>query len=179
MALSFEFSDFANDYNFHHVTSSRRSNGLAERTVQTVKKLFRESQDGYMSLLSYRVTPLPFCCMSPAELLMGRHLRTNVPVLTNQLIPCWESLNKFKQLDKQHKHRQAKNFNQQHHAKELPLLPDDCEVWVTSGSQPVPERIDTLADTLRSYVVRTPTGQIRRNLQMMNSNNQPNPLQGN
>ena len=36
------FSDFAAQYGFHHVTSSKKypeSNGLAERSVQTVKSL--------------------------------------------------------------------------------------------------------------------------------------------
>ena len=46
--------------------------------VKTVKKLL---EDIYMALLSYRATPLPWCGLSPAELLMGRKIRTDVPQL--------------------------------------------------------------------------------------------------
>ena len=56
-----EFSDFARAYELKHVTSSPlypQSNGHAERSVQTVKKLLRESEDPDLSLLVYRSTPL-------------------------------------------------------------------------------------------------------------------------
>ena len=64
-----EFSKFAAEYNFYHETSSphfAQSNGQAERTVQTMKNLLRESTDPYMALLTYRSTPLPWCGLSPA-----------------------------------------------------------------------------------------------------------------
>ena len=76
---SHEFSQFANSYGFSHMTSSPhypQSNGQAERTVQTVKRLLKRSKDPYMALLSYRATPLPWCNLSPTELLMGRRIRT-------------------------------------------------------------------------------------------------------
>ena len=55
-----EFQDFATTYRFHHITSSPhfpQSNGLAERTVRTVKKLLQGSKDPFMALLSYHTTP--------------------------------------------------------------------------------------------------------------------------
>ena len=57
-----EFAKCAAEYNFHHVTSSPhfpQSNGQAERTVQTMKNLLKESSDQYMSLLTFRSTPFP------------------------------------------------------------------------------------------------------------------------
>ena len=64
---SHEFAAFAKAYQFQHITSSPlfpQSNSQAERMVQTIKKLFRKSDDIYQGLLSYRSTPLPWCNLS-------------------------------------------------------------------------------------------------------------------
>jgi len=45
--------------------------------------------------------------------------------------------------------------------QELSSLPYDSEVWVTSSNHPIPGRVVTSADTPRSYLVETPSGQIR------------------
>ena len=81
-----EMAEFGELYGFHHHTSSPhypQANGQEERAVRTVKGLLKQSADPYMALLSYRATPLPFCGLSPAELLMGRricdHLWENRP----------------------------------------------------------------------------------------------------
>ena len=93
-----EMKEFASKYNFIHTTSSPhypQSNGLAERTVKTVKKLIADSPDPHLALLSYRSTPLPWCELSPAELLMGRRLQTDVPQTKTQLIPNWPHIENF------------------------------------------------------------------------------------
>ena len=57
-----EMKEFADIYGFTLVTSSphyAQSNGLAERTIQTVKALLQKSSDPYMALLSFRATPIP------------------------------------------------------------------------------------------------------------------------
>lgn len=80
------FKAFAAEYGFVHITSSPKfpqSNGEAERAVQTVKNLTKAS-DPYLALLTYRATPLQNG-YSPAELLMGRRLRTAVPALPTLL----------------------------------------------------------------------------------------------
>ena len=80
-----EFQNFAEEYDFQHVTSSplyAQSNGKAEKGVHIVKNLLKKAQesgsDPYLALLSYRASPLEHG-MSPAELLMGRRLRTTLP----------------------------------------------------------------------------------------------------
>ena len=60
------------------------------------------------------------------------------------------------------------DYNRRHRARELPALPDDSEMWVTSSNRPVPGRVITPVETPRSYLVETPSGQIRRNQQHLN-----------
>ena len=64
-----------------------QSNGKAEKGVHIVKQLLKKAQesnsDPYLALLSYRASPLEHG-MSPAELLMGRRLRTTIPYTAEQ-----------------------------------------------------------------------------------------------
>ena len=117
-----EFSKFAENYGFIHTTSSPRfpqSNGEAERGVQTVKNLLKKSDDPYLALLIYRSTPLPNVNCSPAELLMSRKLRTNLPILNSDLKPKVPNL-QMKECDR--KEQLKKNFDQRHKAKALTPL---------------------------------------------------------
>lgn len=78
------FKEFAKQYGFEHVTSTPyypQSNGLAEKAVQIVKHLLKKAaedgEDPHLAILNYRSTPLEGG-KSPAELLMGRKLRTKL-----------------------------------------------------------------------------------------------------
>ena len=131
-------------YGVQHLTSSPRypqSNGQAERTVQTIKRLLKKSEDPFLALLSYRATPLPWCNFSPAELLMGRQLRTTVPQTDNQLIPKWSFLPQFKHANRSFKEQQKRNFDLRHRVQESLPIPDDSDVWVTTENGPVPARV--------------------------------------
>ena len=84
-----QFMSFAEKYGFIHVTSLPKypqSNGAAERAVQTVKRLMAKSTDFHLALLAYRSSPLDNG-YSPAELLMGRKLRSTIPTLPQVLKP--------------------------------------------------------------------------------------------
>ncbi|XP_055923337.1 uncharacterized protein K02A2.6-like [Eupeodes corollae] len=99
-----------NDWQIEHITSSPylpRSNGLAERSIQTIKKLLikcKESgTDPYVSLLHYRTISkgnLP----SPSELLMSRKLRTKIPAMSENYLP--------KSIDYQEVEKELKNNNE-------------------------------------------------------------------
>ena len=157
---------FAKKYNFNHITSSPlfpQSNGQVERAVQTVKRLLQQSDDPYMALLTYRSTPLPWCNFSPSELLMGRQLRTTLPTVPDKLTPSWPYLNKFQELNEQFKQRQKADYDRRHRTHPLPPIPNDTEVWITSGTTPSPGRVTSHASAPRSYIVETPQGEIRRN----------------
>ena len=85
-----EMREFAKLYGFRLVSSSPhypRSNGLAERTVKTVKELLKKAEDSYLALLCYRATPFTWCGHSPAELLFGRKIRDNLPQRGDNFIP--------------------------------------------------------------------------------------------
>ena len=162
-----EFASFAASHGFKHITSSPlypQSNGQAERAVQTVKQLLKkESANPHLALLSYRATPLPWYGLSPAELLMGRRVRTPVPQTDRHLTPQWPYLQEFREKDHKFKECQSRDFNKRHQVRKQPAVPQDTEVWVSSGAEPVPGRVIAQSDLPRSYVVDTPSGQVRRN----------------
>lgn len=164
--MSKEMEEFADSYNFKHLTSSPyypQSNGLAERAVKTAKALLQGSPDPYIALLSYRATPLPWCGLSPGELLMGRRLRTDVPQAKSLLIPDWPYLPSFKDHDRKQKEVQKKNYDQRHRVRDLPLLPDRTPVWVDHRDTRMPGEIVRQDQAPRSYVVETQSGTVRRN----------------
>ena len=88
---SSSFKNFAKDWRFQNITTGPgypRSNGLAEKTVQTVKSLLEkakdDNKDSYLSMLEARNTPVDNY-RSPAELAVGRQLRSVLPVNPNNL----------------------------------------------------------------------------------------------
>ena len=176
---SHEFTEFAKAYDFDHVTSSplfAQSNGQAERTVQTVKRLHNEYKDPHMALLTYRSTPFPWCNLSRAEFLMGRHLRANIHIMSDQLTPEWSFLDEVWRSNRTFKDCQIRDYDRCHRARALTRVPDDTDVWITSGDQPVSGRVISPASTPRPYAIETPAGQVRQNRQHLNvmpGNNQP------
>ena len=55
--------------------------------VRTVKRLMKYEDGPYLTLLNYRATPLPWCGLSPFQLIMGRRIRTPVPHVKEHFIP--------------------------------------------------------------------------------------------
>ena len=116
-----------------------------------------------MALLSYRATPLPWCSLSPAELLFGRKIATDLPQLSPLLTPHWSHLKHFKKTDKAYKSKQQIQFNRRHRTRSLPMLSTNTPVWVRTGRQQVPGTIVSKSHMPRSYTVRTSSGLVRRN----------------
>ena len=158
-----KFADFAETYGFSHVTSSPKhpqSNGEAERAVQTVKNLLRKASDPYLALLNYRVAPLQNG-YSPAQLLMGRQLKTTVPVLPSTLLPSTPDYNKVMAKESANKEQQRHHYNTRHGAKDLPPLRPGDSVWVRDMKRP--GEVIGNHQQPRSYDIATQHGNIRRN----------------
>ena len=157
-----EFAEFAKDYEFKHSTSSPyfpQGNGEAERAVGTIKGLLNKSGDPYKALLAYRSTPLQIG-YSPAELLMGRLLRSTVPTTRAQRKPRIPDLSEVRARDKQSKARQKRNHDKHHGARELPPLQPGDRVWI-----PQREREGEVQGEVapQSYAVDSDGDTIRRN----------------
>lgn len=157
------FHHFATEWGFVHTTSSPRypqSNGEAERAVRTVKGLMKKSKDPYLALMAYRATPLSNG-HSPSELLMGRKLRTTVPVLPSCLQPGWTDVTKLREKEQREREKQWKRFNTRHRARDLGVLNPGDHVWVRDVREK--GTVTSRAEIPRSYLIKTPRGTLRRN----------------
>ena len=156
------FKEFSRNYGFRHNTSSPhypQANGEAERAVQTIKGLLKKAADPYLAMLAYRSTPLALG-YTPSELLMGRKLRTTVPMSRELRKPSVPNYRDIVERDDQEKQRQARNYDARHRARALPPLAPGETVYVRDR-----ESTGTVVQetTPRSYEVRTPEGTFRRN----------------
>lgn len=157
------FASFAASYGFKHITSSPKfpqSNGEAECAVQTVKHLLRKAADPYIALLAYRTTPLQNG-YSPAQLLMGRRLRTIVPTLPSELRPTLPDRSMLVQKEREKRMSDIVNYNKRHGAKPLSNLSSGQQVWITDTK--TSGTVIQNHTSPRSYLVDAPHGVIRRN----------------
>ncbi|KAI7810790.1 hypothetical protein IRJ41_006595 [Triplophysa rosa] len=135
-----------------------QSNGKAEKGVHIVKQLLKKAVsskgDPYLALLNYRASPLEHG-MSPAEILMGRKLRTTLPYVTKK--------NKNRAWRKKQmclKQRQKANYDKTSRslrplATKDTVRPENNNTWNKRAT--VLEEVNP-----RSYTVKTEDGQILR-----------------
>lgn len=157
-----EFRQFAESWGIEHTTSSPRypkANGLAEKYVGIVKKLLVKSQsenlDPYLALLNYRDTPV-LGDKSSAQLLMGRHLRTRIPVQSKLLKPQKQVK---VQADRRNKcFQQQKVYNRS--ARPLPplVMNENVTMWSEQQKKWLPAKVVGIKNNPRSYVVETSRG---------------------
>ena len=127
---SSEFQRFPTAWNFTHVTSSpyfQQSNGEAERAVQETKKILAQS-DPMLALMIHRSTPTTATGYSPAELAMGRRIRSTLPSLPHNLEPKVVNRNPIERNDGKRKRANQNNFNSRYGAKDIPPLSPGTEV---------------------------------------------------
>lgn len=156
-------------YDIQHITSSPHNpqgNGHAERAVQTAKRILKQ-EDPLLALMTFRATPTTSTGVSPAELLMGRKIRTTLPTLQKNLKPKWPNKTKIRESDKTAKEKQAYYFNRRHGVKDLPVLNHGDSVVLKLDEESKwkgPATVMAESSTPRSYMVfKEKEGEKRRN----------------
>lgn len=156
---------FSQEWHFTITTSSPhfpQSNGLAERYVQTMKQILKKAKvsdtDVDLALLEFRNTAITGMSASPAQLLMGRNLRSSLPMLPSQLTPPNSSTVREKLQIRQSK--QKYNFDKT--SKALPPLKPNDRVRYKCGSKWKPAVVVAKHVSPRSYVVKNTNGTLLR-----------------
>ena len=137
-----------------------RSNGEAERAVQTAKSILKKEKDQAKALLAYRSTPLA-CRYSPAQLLMVETFDPQFQTFPAYLKPQLSDVEKLRQWEHESRLQQQVNFNKRHRAVPLGTLSPGTKVHITIHDQP--GTVIETAEAPRSYIIETPTKDIRRN----------------
>jgi transposase InsO family protein len=140
---SSQFAKFTNSYGINHVTSSPtypQSNGLAEKAVQTVKKLITKcnasGDDVYLALLELRNSPRDDITGSPMQRLHGRRAQTRLPIAESRLIPTQSKPAEIH--EKLMEYRKKQSYYHNRNSKSLkPITPSDAiRVWTPEGWKP-------------------------------------------
>ena len=165
------YTQFASEWKFYHTTSSPnypRSNGFVERQIQTVgilQKCYQSKGDLDMGLLCLRTTPVDHQIKSPAELLFGRKLKSNLPGKIPNTLDDKNIIqgNYCKRQNSQKRYHDL-------HAKDLTLLkPGDYIQYQDMSSRKwIPGVVKDKCEQPRSYLIVTPNGNtLRRNRQQL------------
>ena len=173
-----EFKDFAYEWGIKTTTSSptyAQSNGQAERCVQTLKGLFKKSdedgRDPYLALLEYRNTPVAGLQYTPSHMLTSRLLRSKLPtkqtLLQPKVVDAHRDLQCRQQRQKMYYDKSASPLQQLNRADVVRIQRGN--VWeraVVTGPHIQP----------RSYRVQSHHGQLRRKRRLLYQTNEAPPL---
>ena len=163
-----EVRHFAHEFDFQHQTCSQafpQANGLAESGVKIAKTILRQAPP-VVALLNYRAKPHSSTGASPAQVLMGRQLKTKLRVLPDNLTKELRSNEDLRQADQKTKDSSRQNLDRWRGAWPLtPLKPrdwvlvkaDEESVWKKEGKV-------VAADSENcTYLVNSSAGVLRLN----------------
>ena len=159
-----EFQEFGKSWGFQIITSSPhypQSNGQAESAVHTAKNLLRKCDNLRIGVLSYNSTPL-HNGYAPSELLMGRRLRTMVPISQENLRPQLPDINKIRSFEEKDQTKRKDYFDKRHGVKEAPELNVGDQVYIRDMK--LRGIVTQKHENPRSYLINTSEGRVvRRN----------------
>ncbi|KAL1265365.1 hypothetical protein QQF64_003392 [Cirrhinus molitorella] len=150
------FKDFLIGHHFHLETDHKPLVCLLG--IQELAEFPQRIQRFRMRLM--RTTPLPNG-YSPAQLLMGRRLRTPIPQHHSLLIPSLPDFTTVAAKEKEIREKQAASYNIRHRARQLSHLSSGQRVWITDTK--TEGTVVASHSAPRSYLVESPQGTIRRN----------------
>ena len=163
-----EYSKFAEEWGFAHITSSPyhpQSNGLAEKSVQIIKRMLnkskRDGQDSYLSLLELRNTRVGDIG-SPAQLLMGRRLRTSLPVKATQLEPRTINPDCVKSHLQQEQQKRKLYYDEGSKPMIHVPLQKGENAWMQIQGEWKPVKVLDTAEVPASYLVKSASGKVYR-----------------
>ncbi|XP_067122919.1 uncharacterized protein [Centruroides vittatus] len=175
---SVAFNRFCDRWSIRHCTSSPRypqSNGHIERHVQTIKNVLKKTaeagQDQYLALQNWINTSrnsLP----SPAQLCIGRNIRSTLPCKSFHYRQCLFSREDIQQQLEQNQHKMSMYYDK----GSVPLNPlrPSTRVLVHTGKEWSPATDVKPLNEPRSYLIEDPHGQqYRRNRVHLKPNHSP------
>ena len=161
-----EFTEFAKDWDFSLIKMSPKhsqSNGMVEKMVGICKRIFAEAKsagkDPYLGILEYRTTPTKLG-FSPSELLMGRKLRSVLPVTLDQLLPKITPTEQIKENIHCAKQQQKKYYDQGSKTQTSLSIGDTARIQQHDKTWKPAVVMEKHND--RSYSVKTPDGAVYR-----------------
>ena len=177
------FKQMIDKWAITHTTSSPRyprSNGLAERTVRTVKALLKKckqsNQDVHIAMLHLSATPVDSKLPSPAQMLFGRPIRTNIRSYHHP-----SPIQKQAEIGDHHREKTAKMEadHEKQAGAELPILYKGHKVRVMDQNDHTwqPATISKVCAEPRSYEITRPNGPTyrRKRSQIREINSKPQP----
>ena len=166
---SSEFAQFRREWSFEQRTSNpgnQQANGQAESTIKTAKSILRKAKkcNTYLAILAARNTPTEYMDSSPAQRLLGRRTKTQLPITAELLKSQHVNTENFNKRIKTRQQEQVHYYNRK--ARDLPPLQEGDVVCMRSftlnkktwGKATVAKRLDE-----RSYLVTTEDASYRRN----------------
>ena len=173
---SYKFRSFAQEWGIRLTTSSptyAQSNGLSERTVQTMKHLLQkadhEGKDPYIALLELRNTPITGTPFSPAQVLMGRRLRDKLPATAALLSPKVVNVSPYL---RQNQLSQKTYYDRSTRDRE-PFRPGDVVRMRLDNKTWQPAIVTAVDHNPRSYLVNQNGQTYRRNQQHLVATREP------
>lgn len=173
---SVEFRRFADSINCKVITSSPnfpRSNGRAEKAVNVAKLILKKSreerQDYKEALKEFRNTIVPSMGASPAQILFSRRLKTKLPIQKSELKP--QVQRQVPERIKQQEERTKAWYNKNARRSEPVFKPGDPVLIKSSKKENwKPAIVKQKLQEPRSYLVSTPSGDLRRTAEHLSLN---------